>query len=169
MKNTIVGIITILTFALMAWVASNGRAYHGGEHSKGIGSFADATTSATAVTSQVMPAEKSDAEKEAEQIKALKEKAGNIGNFKVSDEYKSKCAACHGANGSGEQDGRKLMGPKLFGQSADMLYKSLSDFKANRKENVIMRGLLIHLSEEELRKFADEIGEFPARAAELNK
>ncbi len=164
MKNTIVGIVTILTFALMAWVASKGGAYHGGEHSKGIGSFADATT-----TTQTAPAEKSDEEKEAEQIKALKEKAGNIGNFKVSDAYKSKCAACHGANGSGEQDGRKLMGPKLYGQSADKLYQSLIDFKANRKENVIMRGLLINTSEEELRKFADEIGEFPARAAELNK
>ncbi len=164
MKNTIVGIITILTFALMAWVASKGGAYHGGDHAKSIGSFADATT-----TTQAAPAEKSDEEKEAEQIKALKEKAGNIGNFKVSDAYKSKCAACHGANGSGEQDGRKLMGPKLYGQNADKLYQDLIDFKANRKENVIMRGLLINTSEEELRKFADEIGEFPARAAEVNK
>jgi cytochrome c553 len=164
MKNTIVGIITILTFALMAWVASKGGAYHGGQHSKGFGTFAD-----TATVAQAGPVEKSDEEKEAEQIKALKEKAGNIGNFKVSDAYKSKCAACHGANGSGEQDGRKLMGPKLFGQNADKLYQDLIDFKANRKENVIMRGLLINTSEEELRKFADEIGEFPARAAEVNK
>jgi cytochrome c553 len=148
----------------MAWMASKGGAYHGGKHSKGIGSFADAT-----VTTQATPVEKTDEEKDAEQIKALKEKAGNIGNFKVSDEYKSKCAACHGANGSGEQDGRKLMGPKLYGQSADKIYKDLTDFKANRKENIIMRGLLINTSEEELRKFADEIGEFPARAAEANK
>ncbi|MGE4418499.1 MAG: c-type cytochrome [Sulfurimonas sp.] len=164
MKNTIAAIATILIFGLVAWMASKGGAYHGGKHSKGIGSFADAT-----VTTQAAPAEKTDEEKDAEQIKALKEKAGNIGNFKVSDEYKSKCAACHGANGSGEQDGRKLMGPKLYGQSADKIYKDLTDFKANRKENVIMRGLLINTSEEELRKFADEIGEFPARAAEANK
>jgi cytochrome c553 len=168
MKNTIVGIITILTFALMAWVASKGGAYHGGEHSKGLGTFADSTTT-NGATSQAMPTEKSDEEKEAEQIKALKDKAGNIGKFKVSDAYKSKCSACHGANGSGEQDGKKLMGPKLYGQSAEKIYQDLIDFKANRKENVIMRGLLINTSEEELRKFADEIGEFPARAAELNK
>ncbi|TKI69614.1 c-type cytochrome [Sulfurimonas crateris] len=164
MKNTIAAIATILVFGLMAWTFSKGGAYHGGEHAKGIGSFTDAT-----VTTQVTPAEKSDEEKDAEQIKALKEKAGNIGNFKVSDEYKSKCAACHGANGSGEQDGRKLMGPKLYGQSADKIYKDLTDFKANRKENVIMRGLLINTSEEELRKFADEIGEFPSRAAQSNQ
>ncbi|MCK9473053.1 c-type cytochrome [Sulfurimonas sp.] len=164
MKNIIVGILTILIFALMAWTASKGGAYHGGKHSKGIGSFADEKT-----TAQASPVEKSDEEKDADQLKALKDKAGSIGSFKVSDEYKSKCSACHGANGSGEQDGRKLMGPELYGQSADMIYKKLIDFKANRIENVIMRGLLINTSEEELRKFADEIGEFPARAAEANK
>lgn len=164
MKNTIAAIATILVFALMAWTFSKEGAYHGGEHAKGIGSFADATT-----TTQAAPAEKSDEEKETDQLRALKEKAGNIGAIKVSMEYKSKCAACHGANGSGEQDGRKLMGPKLYGQSADKIYKDLTDFKANRKENVIMRGLLINTSEEELRKFADEIGEFPSRAAESNQ
>ena len=164
MKNTIVSIITLFIFALMAWTFSKGGAYHGGEHARGIGSFSDTTT-----TVQTAPTEKSDKEKETDQLKALKEKAGNIGAIKVSTEYKSKCAACHGANGSGEQDGRKLMGPKLYGQSADKIYKDLIDFKANRKENVIMRGLLINISEEELRKFADEIGEFPARAAEANQ
>ncbi len=164
MKNTIVAIVTLFILALMAWTFSKGGAYHGGEHARGIGSFADATA-----TAQAGPAEKSNEEKEAQQIKALKEKAGNIGSFKVSTAYKSKCAACHGANGSGEQDGRKLMGPKLYGQSAEKIYKDLIDFKANRKENIIMRGLLINNSEEELRRFADEIGEFPKRAAEANK
>jgi len=36
--------------------------------------------------------------------------------------------------------------------------------KAGRKENMIMKGLLIKLTEEDLRRLADEIGEFPARA-----
>jgi len=58
-----------------------------------------------------------------------------------------------------------MMGPKLFGQSSDDIFKQLVDFKAGRKENIVMKGLLIHLNEEELRVFADEIGEFPARAA----
>jgi len=57
-----------------------------------------------------------------------------------------------------------MMGPKLFGQSADELYKKLVDFKAGRKENAIMRGLLISLSNEDLRVLADEVGDFPARA-----
>jgi hypothetical protein len=32
-----------------------------------------------------------------------------------------------------------------------------------------MKGLLIPLSEEDLKRFADEIGEFPARAAAAKK
>ena len=102
--------------------------------------------------------------KESDKLKALKEKAGNAGAFKVSQQYKSKCASCHGVNGSGFQNGKKMMGPKLFGQTADVIYKDLLDFKTGRKENLVMKGLLIHLNKEDLREFADEIGEFPARA-----
>lgn len=168
MKNVVVGILTIVTFAIMAWTASNGRAYHGGEHSKVIENIGNKTANVTQQASAT-PQEKSDREKEQEQLDALKEKAGNIGQIKVSSEYKSKCSACHGVNGSGMQDGRKLMGPKLYGQSAEKIYKDLIEFKAGRKENVIMKGLLINISEEELKKHADEIGAFPALSEALNK
>jgi cytochrome c553 len=168
MKNIVVGILTIVTFALVAWTASNGRAYHGGEHSKVIENIGNKTANVTQQASAT-PQEKSDREKEKEQLDALKEKAGNVGQIKVSAEYKSKCAACHGANGSGMQDGRKLMGPKLYGQSAEKIYKDLVEFKAGRKENIIMKGLLINISEEELKKYADEIGAFPALSEALNK
>ncbi|MDD2652146.1 MAG: c-type cytochrome [Sulfurimonas sp.] len=167
MKNIIVGILTLVIAALMAYTASQGRAYHGGEHSRviediGADKNIPAQASISQATTQQMsqPQEKSDREKEDEQLKAIKDKAGNVGEIKVSTEYKSKCAACHGANGSGEQDGRKLMGPKLYGQSAEKLYKDLVDFKAGRKENIIMKGLLINTSEEELKRYADEIGAF---------
>jgi len=165
MKNIIVGILTLLIVGLMAYTASQGRAYHGGEHSRVIEDIgAGKSMPPQAVTQQTapitQPAEKSDREKEDEQLKAIKDKAGNVGEIKVSAEYKSKCSACHGANGSGEQDGRALMGPKLYGQDAEKLYKDLVDFKAGRKENVIMKGLLINTTEEELRKYADEIGNF---------
>lgn len=165
MKNIIVGILTLVIFGLMAYTASQGRAYHGGEHARVIEDIgADKNMPPQAAAQQTapitQPAEKSDREKEDEQLKAIKEKAGNIGEIKVSAEYKSKCAACHGANGSGEQDGRALMGPKLYGQDAEKIYKDLVDFKAGRKENVIMKGLLINTTEEELRRYADEIGNF---------
>ena len=162
MKNIIVGFITLLVLGLMAWTASVGGAYHGGQHNKVIEDFGDSLTN---VASVAAPEEKSDREKEDEALGALRDKAGSIGSFKVSREYKSKCASCHGVNGSGFQNGRKMMGPPVFGQSAEKLYKDLIDFKAGRKENMIMKGLLINLTEDDLKRIADEIGEFPARAA----
>ncbi|MEA3370492.1 MAG: c-type cytochrome [Campylobacterota bacterium] len=161
MKNIIVGFFTLLTLGLMAWTASQGGAYHGGQHNKVIEDFGDTMTNAATVAA---PEEKSDREKENEALGALRDKAGNAGAFKVSQEYKSKCASCHGVNGSGFQNGRAMMGPKLIGQSAEKLFTDLVDFKAGRKENMIMRGLLLKLSEEDLKRLADEIGEFPARA-----
>jgi len=161
MKNIVVGIFTLITLGLMAWTASVGGAYHGGQHNKVIKDFGDTMTNAATIA---VPEEKSDREKENEALSALRDKAGNAGAFKVSQKYKSKCSSCHGVNGSGFQNGKKMMGPKLIGQSADVLYKDLVDFKDGRKENMVMKGLLMKLSEEDLRELADEIGEFPARA-----
>jgi cytochrome c553 len=159
MKNAIVGILILLIIGVAGWVASKGGAYNGGEHGKVI---ADMGNRGNAATAQVQ--EKDDRQKEMDKLRALREKAGNVGAFEVTQAYKSKCASCHGVNGSGFQNGKKMMGPKLFGQSADEIYKKLVEFKSGRKENIVMKGLLIPLSEEDLRTFADEIGEFPARA-----
>ena len=164
MKNIIVGFFTLLVIALMAWTASNGGAYNGGEHGKVIANIGN-RTAATQKDSE--PKEKSDREKEDEALNALREKAGNVGNFKVSDEFKSKCSSCHAVDGSGMQNGKKLMGPKLFGQTSEELYKKLDNFKSGRVENMIMKGLLMHLSKDDLKRFANEIGEFPARKAAM--
>jgi len=162
-KNAIVGILVLLIVGVAGWVASNGGAYNGGEHGKVIADMGDRTNAASAKSE-----DKDDRQKENDKLNALRDKAGNAGAFKVSQEYKSKCASCHGANGSGFQNGKKMMGPKLFGQSADELYKKLSDFKAGRKENAVMKGLLMAVHENALRVLADEIGEFPARAKEAS-
>jgi len=164
MKNIIVGFFTVLILGLMAFTASNGGAYNGGEQGKVI---ADIGNREAASSQNTAPKDKSDREKEDEALNALREKAGNVGGFRVSDEYKSKCSSCHGVNGSGMQYGKRLMGPKIFGQSETEIYKKLDDFKAGRKENMIMKGLLIQLDDEDLKRFAKEIGEFPARAEAL--
>jgi len=165
-KNIIVGVLTLGVVALMVMTFMGGGAYQGGEHAKVIEDFGDRMTQNAVVAA---PDEKSDREKENDALSALRDKAGNVGAFQVSQAYKSKCASCHGVNGSGEQNGKKLMGPKLFGQETEKLYTDLVDFKAGRKENMIMKGLLINLSKEDLRDFADEIGEFPARAKALEE
>jgi len=159
LKNIVVGVLVLFILGVAGWVASNGGAYNGGEHGKVIADMGDRTNA-----SSVKQKEKDDREKENDKLNALRDKAGNAGAFKVSRAYKSKCASCHGVNGSGFQNGKPMMGPKLFGQSADTIYKKLVEFKSGRKENVVMKGLLIPLSKEDLKVFADEIGEFPTRA-----
>ena len=165
MKNIVVGLLTLGVVGLMVITFMGGPAYHGGQHGKIIEDFGDTMTAAKTVAIE----EKDDRKKEDDKLNALRDKAGSAGAFQVSNEYKSKCASCHGVNGSGVQNGKPMMGPKIFGQSAEKLYKDLVEFKSGRKENVVMKGLLIPLNDEDLKRLADEIGEFPARAAAAKK
>lgn len=161
MKNILVGLSTVIVIGLMVFTFMGGGAYHGGEHGKVIEDFGDSLTNNKTVAVE----EKDDRQKENDKLNALRDKAGNAGTFAVSNEYKRKCASCHGVNGSGFQNGKPMMGPKIYGQSAEKLYKDLVEFKSGRKENVVMKGLLLPMNDEDLKRFADEIGEFPARAA----
>ncbi|WP_324170745.1 c-type cytochrome [Sulfurimonas sp.] len=163
MKNIIVGFLTLVVVALAVFTAMDDPVYHGGNHAKVIKDFGDTDNGFTKVE------EKSNREKENDALNALRDKAGNAGAFKVSREYKSKCSACHGVNGSGFQNGKAMMGPKLFGQSEEKIYTDLADFKAGRKQNIIMKGLLIKLQDADLKRLAKEIGEFPAKAKEQKK
>ena len=166
MKNIIAGIATLIVVGLIAFTASKGGAYHGGEHGKVIEDIGDRVVQAV---QKATPKEKDDREKEMDALSALRDKAGNAGAFKVSNAYKSKCSSCHGVNGSGFQNGKSMMGPKLFGQTEAKIYKDLVEFKSGRKENIIMKGLLISLDDKDFKEFAKEIGEFPARAEALKK
>jgi cytochrome c553 len=162
MKRVIAIVSTIFVLALMAYTLSQGRAFQGGE----AGNIIEDMKYIDAPKTVEAKEEKNDDE---EKLKALRDKAGNSGTFEVSNAYKSKCASCHGADASGMQNGKKLMGPKLYGQEEAVLYKDLVDFKAGRKENLIMKGLLINLEDEDLKNFAKEIAGFKAKQEALNK
>ncbi|MGB6329585.1 MAG: c-type cytochrome [Halarcobacter sp.] len=155
-KRIVAIISTIIVIGLMIFTLSKGRAFQGGEAGNII---EDMKNLENKVSVNVIK----EKDIEGDKLKALRDKAGNTGSFEVSNAYKSKCASCHGVDGSGMQNGRKLMGPKLIGQSEEVLYKDLVDFKAGRKENLIMKGLLINLSQEDLKNFAKEIGQFKAK------
>ncbi|KAB7886452.1 c-type cytochrome [Poseidonibacter ostreae] len=163
MKNIIALVSTIVVLGLMALTFITGRAFQGGEAGKVIEDMKYIDTPKT----QITKVEEKNIEED--KLRALRDKAGNTASFKVSNEYKSKCSSCHGGNGSGMQNGKKLMGPKLIGQSEEKLLKDLIDFKAGRKENLIMKGLLINTSEEQLKAFAKEIGQFQAKKDALAK
>ena len=163
MKNIIAIVSTIIVLGLMVLTFTTGTAFQGGEAGKIIEDM------------KYLKVEKEKASKpkendvEEDKLKALRDKAGSSALFTVSKAYKSKCSSCHGGNGSGMQNGKKLMGPKLIGQSEEKLLKDLVDFKAGRKENLIMKGLLINTSEEELKEFAKEISQFQAKKDALAK
>lgn len=164
MKNILIAAVTVIVLGLMIFTFQNGRAFQGGEAGK-ITENIEGRVVATTELQNIE--EKSDREKENEKLNALREKAGNMAAFKVSDAYKSKCASCHGVNGTGEQNGKKLMGPKLIGQSESKIYQSLVDFKTGKIENSVMRGLLISLDDNDFKELSKEIAEFQARADAL--
>ena len=165
MKNIIAIVSTVFIIGLMVYTFSNGRAFQGGEAGNIIEDMKYIDTPKTVETVETKEQKNEDEEK----LKALRDKAGNSGTFEVSNAYKSKCASCNGVDGSGEQNGKKLMGPKLIGQEEAVLYKDLVDFKAGRKENLIMKGLLINLEDEDLKNFAKEIAGFKAKQEALNQ
>ncbi len=99
---------------------------------------------------------------EEDKLKALRDKAGNIGGFEVSTLYRTKCASCHGVNGNGG------IGAKIIGLTYEEITKKLSNFKTGVEKNYIMYGLLQNLNDEELDSLAKEISEF-ANLAKASK
>jgi len=142
MKNIIVGIVTLLTLALMLYLAMTKSTYQGGEHAKVIQDISSLSKKEPRIS------------EDEKTLKSLQNKAGSVKTFEISLMYKKRCASCHGVNAEG------IMGPKLLGLKADDIYQKLLDYKAGRIENAVMKGLLINLKKEELRSLADEIGTF---------
>ncbi len=97
------------------------------------------------------------------QLRALKERAGNMAAFKVSPLYKQKCSSCHGVNGEG------IIGPRLIGKSSQEIYQALVDFKTGKRKNYVMYGLLSKMDDNQLKQLADEIGSFQQKLKEASK
>ena len=60
------------------------------------------------------------------------------------------CAACHGADGNSAL----ALNPKLAGQHPEYLYKQMSDFKAGKRANAVMGGMVANLSTEDMQGLA---------------
>ncbi len=157
MKNSIVGVITAVIFGAMIYTISQGTAFQGGHAAKIIENVAQTQNVNSQQKTQPI-AEKSDRDIEAEKIKAIKDKAGNASSFKVSENYKRKCASCHGVTGEG------AVGLPLFGQSAEQIYAKLLEFKSGKRENPIMKNAILNLNDNDFKELSTEIGEFKARA-----
>jgi len=153
MKNIIVGLITLAVFGIMAFLASTGTTFQGGEQGK---VTKDMSTFEKPVAKTIIqtPLQEDKETKEEAELKALQDKAGSAASFEVSKEYKTRCASCHGINGKG------IIGPDISGKSAEYIYTKLLDYKAGRLENPVMKGLIMNLSKETLKTLSDEIGNF---------
>lgn len=160
MKNSIVGVITAVIFGAMIYTISQGTAFQGGHAAKIIENVSKTQTTVSQQKTQVAT-EKSDRDIEAEKIKSLKDKAGNAAAFKVSENYKRKCASCHGATGEG------AVGLPLFGQSAEQLYSKLLEFKSEKRDNPIMKNAIMNLNDNDFKELSAEIGDFKARSEAL--
>ena len=146
MKNVIVGLLSLIIIALMINTASIGGAFQGGSAGIIIEDFKDTNVEI-----------KTKVKKDEEKLKSLKEKAGTASNIEVSINYRTKCSACHGVNGQG------ILGPNLFNKSSDEIFQALIDYKSGRKENVVMKGLLMNINETEMKELSDEIGLFKSK------
>ena len=82
---------------------------------------------------------------------------GNVENGKQKSQP---CAACHGADGNKTLDAQY---PRLAGQYADYLARSLQEYKSGHRKNAIMAGFAATLSDQDIEDlsafFASQDGE----------
>ncbi len=73
------------------------------------------------------------------------------GDIEAGKAKSQTCQACHGVDGNGMGDGQY---PRLAGQYADYLEKSLKDYRSGARANAIMAGFASTLSDEDIRNLS---------------
>ena len=76
--------------------------------------------------------------------------AANGGDIEAGKTKSAVCSACHGADGNSTNGAW----PSLAGQHASYLYKQLTDFKAGRRINASMTGMVALLNDEDMKNLA---------------
>ena len=72
------------------------------------------------------------------------------GDIEAGKAKSAVCAACHGADGNSTNPAW----PSLAGQHASYTYKQLTDFKAGRRVNASMTGMVALLNDEDMKNLA---------------
>ena len=73
---------------------------------------------------------------------------------KLSKEFIVKCSACHNDYANG------IIGPSLLNKDATFIFNQIKKFQNDKKANVLMADLVKPMSDESIKKLADEIYEF---------
>ena len=77
--------------------------------------------------------------------------ARDDGNAAAGATKSKPCSACHGTDGDKTIDGQY---PRIAGQYADYLLRSLLEYKNGRRDNAIMAGFVKELSDQDLADLA---------------
>lgn len=72
------------------------------------------------------------------------------GDAKVGQEKSAMCASCHGADGNSSDP----QFPRLAGQHANYLVRTLMDYRSGARKNPIMAGFAGGLSDEDMENLA---------------
>jgi len=73
------------------------------------------------------------------------------------------CTACHGQDGNAADGPHQVMNPRLAGQYADFLAKSLREYQSGGRKNPIMMGMAAGLSEAEIDRVAKHYAAQPGK------
>ncbi|MCK9490976.1 MAG: hypothetical protein M0Q24_02715 [Sulfurimonas sp.] len=73
---------------------------------------------------------------------------------KLSKEFIVKCSACHDNYANG------IIGPSLLGKDSGYIYDKIVAFKTGKKSNPLMNDLVKMMSDEDIKRLAQEIFEF---------
>ena len=79
----------------------------------------------------------------------------------LSKEFIVKCSACHNDYANG------IIGPSLLNKDSDFIYNRIMKFKNDKNANVLMTDLVKQMSDENIKKLADEIFEFNKQIKEM--
>lgn len=75
------------------------------------------------------------------------------------------CQACHGADGNSIDP----MYPRISGQYADYLERSLREYRSGTRKNVIMAGFATLLTDDDIRDLAAYYSALPGQLDDLSK
>lgn len=79
----------------------------------------------------------------------------------LSKEFIVKCSACHNDYANG------IIGPSLLDKDSTFIFNQIKKFKEDKNANVLMTDLVKQMSDENIKKLANEISEFNKQIKEM--
>ncbi len=91
--------------------------------------------------------------------------AAAAGDVAAGEKKSQPCQACHGKDGNATIDPQY---PRLAGQFADYLAKSLRDYKSGARKNAVMLGFATTLSEQDIEDLSAYYASLPGDLEDLS-